>query len=195
MRAAAETETTSLTRQMSSNPKIRLRLLDPSLALNSPATESHPGCEGESVCLEYTFETLRQDEEFIVYRGHHRRQTDGSPPSVLAKTPVLEHPPLASLTRLEHEYSLRAELDPRWAVQPLALALHEGRTMLVLTGPGGEPLERLLGKPTELTRFLRLAVGVSAVLRQMHGHGLIHKDLKPANILVHSPSGEAWLTG
>src|SRR6266481_4107143 len=183
MRAAAETETTSLTRQMSSNPKIRLRLLDPSLALNSPATESHPGCGGESVYLEYTFETLRQDEEFIVYRGHRQRQTDAGPPSILAMTPVLEHPPLASLTRMEHEYSLRAELDPRWAVQPLALASHEGRTMLVLTDPGGEPLERLLGKPMELRQFLRFAVGVSLALRQMHARGLVHKDLKPANIL------------
>src|SRR5262249_48803419 len=36
---------------------------------------------------------------------------------------------------------------------------------------------------------------LSAALRQMHGHSLIHKDLKPANILVHCASGEAWLTG
>ena len=167
---------------------------DSALNLSGDGDGSHSRDGGEFVCSDYTFETLRQDEEFIVYRGHHRRQTDGSPPSILAKTPVLEHPPLASLTRLEHEFSLRAELDPRWAVQPLALASHEGRTMLVLTDPEGEPLERL-GKPTELTQFLRLAVSVSAVLRQMHGHGLIHKDLKPANILVHSQSEEARLTG
>jgi len=147
------------------------------------------------VYLEYTFEPLRQDEEFIVYRGHHRRQSDSSPRTILAMTPVLEHPPLASLTRMEHEYSLKAELDPRWAVQPLALASHEGRTTLVLTDPGGEPLERLLGKPMELTQFLRFAVGLSLALRQMHARGLVHKDLKPANFLVHSPSGEAWLTG
>ena len=181
---------------MPSNQKIMFRALDRDSALNlsGDGDGSHSRDGGEFVCSDYTFETLRQDEEFIVYRGHHRRQTDGSPPSILAKTPVLEHPPLASLTRLEHEFSLRAELDPRWAVQPLALASHEGRTMLVLTDPEGEPLERL-GKPTELTQFLRLAVSVSAVLRQMHGHGLIHKDLKPANILVHSQNEEARLTG
>src|SRR4029077_4547631 len=142
-------------------------------------------CEGEFVCLEYTFEPLRQDEEFIVHRGHHRRQSDASPPTILAMRPVLEHPPLASLTRMEHEYSLKAELDPLWAVQPLALASHEGRTTLVLTDPGGEPLERLLGKPMELTQFLRFAVGLSLALRQMHARGLVHKDLKPANFLVH----------
>ena len=51
----------------------------------------------------------------------------------------------ANLRRLEHEYSLADELDPAWAVRPLALTRHDGRTMLVLEDPGGEPLDRLLG--------------------------------------------------
>ena len=144
---------------------------------------------------EYTFETLRRDAEFILYRGHRGRQTDAGPSSILAMTPVLEHPALASLRRMEHEYSFKAELDPRWAVRPLALASHEGRTMLVLTDADGEPLDRLLGKPMELAQFLRPAVGLSTALGQMHGCGLVHKDLRPANILVNRASGEAWLTG
>ena len=144
---------------------------------------------------EYTFETLRRDREFIVYRGHHRRQPDASPPSILAMTPTLERPALASLRRMEHEYSFKVELDPGWAVRPLALASHEGRTILVLTDPGGEPLDRLLGTPMALPEFVRLAVGLSGALSQMHGRGLVHKDLKPANILVNRASGEAWLTG
>src|SRR5258705_2205470 len=144
---------------------------------------------------EYTFETLRKDGEFIVYRGHHRRQTDASPLSILVLTPVSERPALRSLRRMEDECSLRAELDPGWAVRPLALAPHKGRTMLVLTDPGGEPLDRLLGRPMELTQFLRLSVGLSAALGQLHGRSLIHKDVKPANILVNRASGEARLTG
>ena len=63
-------------------------------------------------------------------------------------TPVSERPALGSLRRMEHEYSFKAELDPGWALRPLALASHKGRTMLVLTDPGGEPLDRLLGKPS-----------------------------------------------
>lgn len=67
--------------------------------------------------------------------------------------------------------------------------------MLVLTDPGGEPLDGLLGKPMELAQFLRLAVGLSTVLAQMQRRGLVHKHLKPANVLVNRASGEAWLTG
>ena len=45
---------------------------------------------------------------------------------------------------LEHEYSLAAELDPAWAIKPPALTRHEGRTILILKDPGGEPLDRIL---------------------------------------------------
>ncbi len=40
------------------------------------------------------------------------------------------------------EFSLRMELHPDWAVQPLALIEEDGRPMLVLDDLGGEPLDR-----------------------------------------------------
>jgi PAS domain S-box-containing protein len=70
-----------------------------------------------------------------------------------------------------------------------------GRTMLAVEYTGGEPLDRLIGQPMEIGRFLRLAVALSAALGQLHGRGLIHKDLKPANVLVDSATGQVWLTG
>src|SRR4029077_7088779 len=98
---------------------------------------------------EYTLETLRKDGEFILYRGQHRWQTDASPPSILVVTPVLEHPALGSLRRMEHEYSFRADLDSAWSGCAPTLSPHKGRTLLVLADPGGEPLDRLLGRPME----------------------------------------------
>jgi hypothetical protein len=47
--------------------------------------------------------------------------------------------PPQSLRRLEHEYALASKLDPAWAAKPLALTRHDGRTLLVLKDPGGEP--------------------------------------------------------
>jgi PAS domain S-box-containing protein len=44
-------------------------------------------------------------------------------------------------------------------------------------------------------RFLRIALGLTTAIGQMHGRGLIHKDIKPANVLVDSESGEVRLTG
>jgi serine/threonine protein kinase len=128
----------------------------------------------------YVLETLRQDQEFALYRG---RQL-GSPSQVLVLTPATEQPMPASLKQLEHEYSLAAELDAAWVARPLALARHEGRMMLVLEDIGGEPLDRFLGQPLELTRFLPLAIGLAAALGQVHRQGLIHKDIEPSNLLV-----------
>jgi PAS domain S-box-containing protein len=140
----------------------------------------------------YVFQTLRQDEEFAFCRG---RKDDGEAPNILLIAPVSEHPVPAILGRLEHEYSLRDELDSGWAARPLTLVRREGRPALILEDVGGEPLDRLLGQPMELNRFLRIAAGLVAALGKLHQQGLIHKDIKPANLLVDSVSGAVWLTG
>ena len=59
----------------------------------------------------YVFEALRKDEEFILYRG----RSEDAPVKVLVLSPVVECPKPESLKRLEHAYSLREELNPRWA--------------------------------------------------------------------------------
>src|SRR5712664_3163590 len=142
----------------------------------------------------YVFETLREDADFTLYRG--RQHGNQSP--VLAIAPSAEQPSPHTLRRLEHEYSLAADLDSAWAAKPLALTRHEGRTVLIVQDPGGEPLDQLLernkGQPLDLTRFLRIAIGVAKALGQVHRQGLIHKDIKPANVLVHDDEN-VWLTG
>ena len=140
----------------------------------------------------YQFEKLREDEEFALFRG---RSNDGDLPNILLASPVSEHPVPGTLERLEHAYSLRDELDAGWAVRPLALTQREGRPMLVFEDPGGEPLDRLLGQPMEIGRFLSSAVGIATAVGKVHQRGLIHKDIKPSRILVDSASGSAWLTG
>ena len=84
---------------------------------------------------------------------------------------------------------------PTWALRPVELVRERGRTMLVVEYTGGEPLDRLIGQPMEVGRFLRLAVALSAALGRLHGRGLIHKDIKPANVIVDSAAGHVWLTG
>jgi serine/threonine protein kinase len=54
---------------------------------------------------------------------------------------------------------------------------------------------KLLGAPMEVERFLRLAVGVAMALGKLHQRGLVHKDIKPANIILNEATGEVRLTG
>ena len=94
-----------------------------------------------------------------------------------------EHPTLASINRLTHENELKDHLDDEWALRPVELVRERGRTMLVVEYTGGEPLIRLVGQPMEIGGFLRLAVALSAALGRLHGRGLIHKNINPANSL------------
>ncbi len=142
----------------------------------------------------YVLVPLREAADFILYRGRQH----GDPSPILAVAPATKHPSPQSLRQLEHEYLLASELDPAWAAKPLALTRHEGRTLLVLKDPGGEPLDQVLergrGQPLDLTRLLRIAIGLAAALAQVHRRSLMHKDIKPANVLVDD-AGKVWLMG
>ena len=143
---------------------------------------------------EFVLEQLREGADFTVYRGRQR----GSPTPVLAVAPAAERPSPQSLRRLEHENTLAAELDPAWAAKPLALTRHEGQTVLILKDPGGEPLdlvlERSKGQTLDPVRWLRVAISLAKVLGHVHRQGFIHKDIKPANVLVDGDDN-VWLTG
>jgi predicted ATPase len=137
---------------------------------------------------------LCEDGERVLCRGW-RDDGDGERKAVLAVLSGSEQPTPGFIDRLAHEYGLRDELDGRSAVRPLALVREHGRAVLLLEDPGGAPLDRLLGQPMETGSFLRFATGLTAALRQVHERGLIHKDVKPANVVVNSATGQVWLTG
>jgi predicted ATPase len=139
-------------------------------------------------------EVLWEDGERIFRRGW-RIGDDGNRSAVLVVLPAAEHPSRASLDRLAHEYALKDELDETWAVQPLDLTNDGSRPVLVLEDTGGEPLHRQLGKPMDVGGFLRLAIGIATALGKLHQRGLVHKDIKPANILFKGATGEVRLTG
>jgi PAS domain S-box-containing protein len=136
-------------------------------------------------------ESQWEDGEFLLSRA----APDGEPLPVLAAIPLTTPPSPAAIARLQHAFKLRNELDPAWAARPLRLVNDKGRLALLSEDPGGEPLLRLLGQPWEIASFLRFAIGLAATLARLHGRDLIHKDIKPANILVNNATWEVWLTG
>ena len=139
----------------------------------------------------YNFEALRQDGEFILYRG---RRGDNSS-QILVLSPTAQRSSPECLKRLEYEYALKEELDPKWAIRPIAIAHYWGRTVLILDYPGGVPLDQLLGQPSDVTFSLRLAISLSTAIDHLHRRGLIHKDIKPANVVTNSVTGHCWLMG
>src|SRR5262245_43076707 len=107
----------------------------------------------------------------------------------------MEHPAPATIRKIEQEFSFKDELNPAWAVRPIVLTQHRSRTMLLCEDPEGEPLDRLIRRPMELKPFLRCAIGLAAALGQVHRRGLIHKEIKPSNVLANAALDHAWLRG
>jgi predicted ATPase/signal transduction histidine kinase len=138
----------------------------------------------------YTFsQTLREDDEFRLRRAS--RDADGLP--VLVLTPA--HARSASVARLEHEFTLRADLDPAWSAQPLALVRGHDGAALVLSDAGFAPLAPVPGQALAPAVFFRAAAAIAQALEQLHGRDIVHKDLRPPHILVDGAGGSARLTG
>jgi PAS domain S-box-containing protein len=138
-------------------------------------------------------QVLWEDGERVFRRGW-RLDDEGKRCAVLLVAPAADHSSRSN-DRLTHEFELKDELDRSWAVRPVDLVRDTGRTMLVLEDEGSEPFDRLLGAPMEVGRFLHLAIAISFALGRLHQRGLVHKDIKPANILLNDATGEVRLTG
>ncbi|ATB43441.1 sensor histidine kinase [Cystobacter fuscus] len=116
------------------------------------------------------------------------READGAP--VIIKTPVdpCAGPREDERYRREHNI-LRRLLGVRGVTRPHGCERVNGRPVLVLEEVQGVALSEAVGQPFELVRFLELAVSLTSTLAEIHLRGVIHKDIKPSNIIV-MPSGE-----
>src|SRR6266403_1249696 len=135
-----------------------------------------------------------EDGDRIFYRG--LRDGVKGQQAILVVFPSADPPTVDNLKRLTHEFDLRDDLaDDSWAAQPLALLHEQGKPVLVLKDNEGEPLQRLVRTRMEVQSFLHLGISLSVAIGRLHDRGLIHKDIKPANILANLASGQIWLTG
>lgn len=135
-------------------------------------------------------EFISDNGEFTLFRA--LRVADRQ--AVLLKTPSALKPPPATPRQLDHEAGLADHLPSGWALRPLSLVRTPEREVLVLEDFGGQPLDSF-ADPQDLTRFFPMAIGIAKALDGIHRQDLIHKNLKPQNILVDPARGEAKLTG
>ncbi|HMP72283.1 MAG TPA: serine/threonine-protein kinase [Kiritimatiellia bacterium] len=85
-----------------------------------------------------------------------------------------------------------AALNHRNIVQIYSCGQENGQPYIAMELVAGGRLDQMIGKPTSLseTRILEIALDVAEGLRAAHDVGLIHSDIKPANILI-DPLGTA----
>ncbi|QRK12748.1 AAA family ATPase [Archangium violaceum] len=97
---------------------------------------------------------------------------------------------------LRREYAVARRVEGEGIVRVLGLEEFPDRAALVLEDFGGISLRQLLDErgPLDVTTFLDFAVRISAALGHIHHHGVIHKDIKPQNIIVNPTTGVLKLT-
>lgn len=97
--------------------------------------------------------------------------------------------------RLKREYALRDHLRSDWAAVPIEQTSFRYLTALVLADPGGVSMEDLFDTVTDLPTRLRIAIALASVVDRLHADGMIHGDVRPANVLIDLASERAWLIG
>lgn len=140
--------------------------------------------------LNYTLrECLSSSSKSEVYAAV--RNTDGL--AVVAKLESASHRP-RGVSKLRREYELLRKVEGDGIVKALDLDESGQPALLILEHLPGVPLRRYLHERSlSLDRFLSVAVQAARALERVHAARVLHKDLKPSNLLVEPETGKTWL--
>ncbi len=119
------------------------------------------------------------------------RDADGL--SLILKMPVASALGPRDVERYRREFGILQRLrDVRGVTRVHACERLQDRPVLLLEEVEGEALSELVGRPFEMVRALELTLSLASTLAELHRRGVIHKDIKPSNIIV-TPSGDTRL--
>ncbi|NEO31529.1 MAG: AAA family ATPase [Symploca sp. SIO3C6] len=117
----------------------------------------------------------------LVYRGI--RESDLKP--IVIKLLKNEHPNFSELLRFRHQYNITINLDLPGIVKPLSLEPYHHGFALVMEDYGAVSLQDYTQQTSlNLLQFLEISIELTKTLEGLYAHQIIHKDIKPANILI-----------
>ncbi|MBD2312965.1 AAA family ATPase [Desertifilum sp. FACHB-1129] len=126
----------------------------------------------------------------LVYRAVC--QTDRTP--AIIKLLKHEQPSFNELVQFRNQYTITQNLNIPGIVQPWSLEPYCNGYALVMEDFGGISLQQLTqGRSLPVEQFFAIALQLADILHQLHQCRVIHKDLKPANILIHPETQQVKL--
>ena len=115
------------------------------------------------------------------------RTSDQKP--VVLKLLKNAYPSFGELVQFRNQYTITKNLQIPGILTPLALEKYGNGYMLVMADEGYQSLPSSLPCPLSLDKFFPIALQLTTTLQGLYQNRIIHKDIKPANILIHPCTG------
>lgn len=138
-------------------------------------------------------EKIYSGSRTLVYRGIREKDRQ----SVILKLMATEYPTFSEITQFRNQYTIAKSLDLSGIVKPLSIENYRNGYALVMEDFGGISLadwqlqdQGIENNAISLSQFFPIAIEIISILEGLHRYRVIHKDIKPANILINPSTGE-----
>ena len=131
-------------------------------------------------------ELIHQSSRTRVFRG--RTETTGEP--VVIKFHNSHYPSERVLASTKRAFEIGRGLDCPGVIRHVALVAHGNDLALITEDYGAVSLDRVIPKRgLQLPAFLSIAIDLADAVGRLHERDVVHKDVKPHNVVMHPTSG------
>jgi len=139
-----------------------------------------------------TLDRIYSGTRTLVYRG--TRLCDQQP--VAIKVLHSQYPSFSELVQFRNQYTIAKNLNLPGIIETYTLEACQNSYALVMEDFGGISLKQWMEQGEtlpDLSDFLQMAIDISNTLDILSRHRIIHKDIKPANILINPQTKQVKL--
>ncbi|MBN1364721.1 MAG: diguanylate cyclase [Syntrophaceae bacterium] len=137
-------------------------------------------------------EKIHETRNSIIYRGHKENESQ----TFIIKLLKTAYPTPSEIARFRQEYTLIKGLDLEGVIRTFDIISSEDRFALILEDFDGVSIKSLPDdkKRFDLKSFLEISAKIAQTLGSIHVKKVIHRDIKPHNILINQKTGAVKIT-
>ncbi|MEH2181701.1 trifunctional serine/threonine-protein kinase/ATP-binding protein/sensor histidine kinase [Nostoc sp.] len=125
-----------------------------------------------------------------VYRAIQEQETL----AVVIKLLTSEYPSFNELLQFRNQYTISKNLNIPGIIRPLSLEAYGNGYILVMEDAGEISLREYIKTTTlSFSDFFKIAIQLTNILHNLQQNRVIHKDIKPTNILIHPQTKQVKL--